>query len=386
MRRPLSLIFACLVGFITAEDDCEHRIRIVAKICDTNGGGSVECEQATKDILRSHGCSTHLSVSTENALIAGMEYHREKAGKMAAKLGLADYGCASTKDTPIDHQPKQAAIHRLLAPQGPASGGEDNLRVLERAHVAHLEKGNAGYKADAAMAIGESDEPSKFVDSEQKAFLHGYNLGNLRRQETAASISLQNCTGAGEAQLRIQDLRAEVASCKTKAENALSDDKTARAARPGGKVAREGCTDKQPPSTWAKNTCELQKNAGNCEKSWFRDDAAGYCEQTCGKCECPATANCGLMDLIGMTFKGGSKDEWLYVDATNAICINTTAESDPCSSRVAYTNPSATTLSFGMNPPEVRDETNEGTVDMTLTLTPKEGATGFAGQQDLKAY
>ena len=66
MRRPLSLIFACLVGFITAEDDCEHRIRIVAKICDTNGGGSVECEQATKDILRSHGCSTHLSVSTEN--------------------------------------------------------------------------------------------------------------------------------------------------------------------------------------------------------------------------------------------------------------------------------------------------------------------------------
>jgi len=87
-----------------------------------------------------------------------------------------------------------------------------------------------------------------------------------------------------------------------------------------------------------------------------------------------------------MTFKGGSKDEWLYVDATNAICINTTAESDPCSSRVAYTNPSATTLSFGMNPPEVRDETNEGTVDMTLTLTPKEGATGFAGQQDLKAY
>ena len=87
-----------------------------------------------------------------------------------------------------------------------------------------------------------------------------------------------------------------------------------------------------------------------------------------------------------MTFKGGSKDEWLYVDATNAICINTTAESDPCSSRVAYTNSSDTTLSFQLKQPEATDKTNEGTVNMTLALTPKEGATGFAGQQDLKAY
>ena len=87
-----------------------------------------------------------------------------------------------------------------------------------------------------------------------------------------------------------------------------------------------------------------------------------------------------------MTFQGGSKDEWLYVDATNAICISTTAESDPCSSRVAFTNPSDTTLSFQLNQPVAADMTNPGTVNMTLTLIPGEGATGFAGQQDLKAY
>jgi len=195
-----------------------------------------------------------------------------------------------------------------------------------------------------------------------------------------------------------------------------------------------GCTDKQPPSGWGKNTCELQKNAGNCEQSWFRDHAEGYCEQTCGKCtadewnvtdptscptacgaaagggtpgtvacstgtdsdcstddkpeatECPATANCGFEDLAAMTFKGGSKDEWLYVDATNAICISTTAESDPCSSRVAFANTDDTILALVLKSPELQEATNMGTVDMTLTRTPKEGATGFAGQQDLKAY
>ena len=35
------------------------------------------------------------------------------------------------------------------------------------------------------------------------------------------------------------------------------------------------CIDKQPPSGWGKNTCELQKAAGNCEKPWFRDHAEG---------------------------------------------------------------------------------------------------------------
>jgi hypothetical protein len=45
-----------------------------------------------------------------------------------------------------------------------------------------------------------------------------------------------------------------------------------------------GCTDKPPPSGWRKNTCDLQKAAGNCEKSWFRNHAEGYCHQTCGKC------------------------------------------------------------------------------------------------------
>ena len=87
-----------------------------------------------------------------------------------------------------------------------------------------------------------------------------------------------------------------------------------------------------------------------------------------------------------MTFKGGSKDEWLYVDATNAICISTTAESDPCSGRVAFANTDDTILALALKSPEIQEATNKGTVDMTLTRTPKEGATGFAGQQDLKAY
>ena len=51
------------------------------------------------------------------------------------------------------------------------------------------------------------------------------------------------------------------------------------------------CTDKPPPSDWSKNTCELQQAAGNCEKSWFRDHAEGYCHRTCGKCTpAPTTA------------------------------------------------------------------------------------------------
>jgi len=46
----------------------------------------------------------------------------------------------------------------------------------------------------------------------------------------------------------------------------------------------ETCTDKQPPSTWATNTCAAHKAKGNCEQSWFRDNANGYCHKTCGKC------------------------------------------------------------------------------------------------------
>jgi len=158
-----------------------------------------------------------------------MERHMERVSKIREHLNLKG-------DT--DGHSEVSALQRILSPMGPASISKHEA-LLRR--VAYLEKENADYKAkaDGAMAIGESDEPSKFVDGEQKAFLHGYNLGNLGRQETAARISPQNCTGAEEAQLRIQDLRAEVASCKTKVENTTTDDETALAASSEGKVARD---------------------------------------------------------------------------------------------------------------------------------------------------
>ena len=87
-----------------------------------------------------------------------------------------------------------------------------------------------------------------------------------------------------------------------------------------------------------------------------------------------------------MTFKGGSKEEWLYVDETNEICISTTAESDPCMGRISFPSANATAMSFGLVAAEGQSATNQGTVSMTLTVTPKGGALGFAGQHDIKAY
>merc|ERR1712225_27223 len=45
----------------------------------------------------------------------------------------------------------------------------------------------------------------------------------------------------------------------------------------------ETCTDKQP-TAWTTKTCAAHKAKGNCEKSWFRTHADGYCHKTCGKC------------------------------------------------------------------------------------------------------
>ena len=194
--------------------------------------GNCQCTQERRliqHLLADQSQALELRRQQETRQDMQMEHHilTEQAEASSLTIDMAQPDRASQWQT-AETQRQAHLMQRLLAPEGP-SGGQDPsasgtssiqvhelgemldkeefdfgdtkgsperskrylhrcVALLERAHVAHLEKGNAGYKADAAMAIGESDEPSKFVDSEQKAFLHGYNLGNLGRQETAASM------------------------------------------------------------------------------------------------------------------------------------------------------------------------------------------------------
>lgn len=90
-------------------------------------------------------------------------------------------------------------------------------------------------------------------------------------------------------------------------------------------------------------------------------------------------------DMTAMIFKGGSKDSWVYRNAAGAICVSTTAHQDPCSDVMTFANADDTTLSFGIQRPEVVSWTNTATTSMTSILTLEPGATGFGGQQDVKA-
>jgi len=71
-----------------------------------------------------------------------------------------------------------------------------------------------------------------------------------------------------------------------------------------------GCTDKQPPSHWPKNTCELQKNTGGCDEWFVAGDITAtsgdgsYCHQTCGKCTV-AAADAATSDA-GIAVDGSS--------------------------------------------------------------------------------
>merc|ERR1711861_2201 len=69
----------------------------------------------------------------------------------------------------------------------------------------------------------------------------------------------------------------------------------------------ETCTDKPPPSSWGKNTCKQQKAIGNCEKSWFRDHAQGYCHRTCGKCTPVSSAVKSILETANKKGAGASK-------------------------------------------------------------------------------
>ena len=51
------------------------------------------------------------------------------------------------------------------------------------------------------------------------------------------------------------------------------------------KVSVQGtCSDVQPPSNWAKNTCKAQLDGENCAKRRDGRLDDGYCHETCGVC------------------------------------------------------------------------------------------------------
>lgn len=55
-------------------------------------------------------------------------------------------------------------------------------------------------------------------------------------------------------------------------------------------VAYEPCTDKQPPKSWKKNTCESQLHeTSNCEARRAGTRVDGYCSKTCGVCTVTTT-------------------------------------------------------------------------------------------------
>jgi hypothetical protein len=93
--------------------------------------------------------------------------------------------------------------------------------------------------------------------------------------------------GSFEGDTIVRELAATIRFQKVK--ELLATDECGSASASSGDVATtvegildlDDCEDIQPPSNWAKNTCEMQK-ANNCP-TWLRDDT-GFCKKTCGWC------------------------------------------------------------------------------------------------------